>query len=339
MESVEVTERMAMEMELAQREVEMQAEQHRILFERQALESKAETERELRKVHVDQYDAMLLQIQELKVKNAYLEVTATGYNKTITQQASEMASMEDRIMLLKERIKENRDHLNRYRRANSVLDTPRTGHSTPYRTPGRVVSAVRTQDQPFAALLQASDMMIQQAGTPKRKRGHAKNAHSLSSMPTTPTRSQARPASGTYHTPEQTRKAVLKTPHTAPVVRSFRAEVAAPVPRIVRDLAGGRESDGTVSASDDSEAETEVSDRETNEAEVGESQATRMAKELLKTPTRGQAKTPERTGGMLQGRLFGQVKKGIVQRGEGENQAKKRKFDESVGLGIAGMRK
>lgn len=333
MQSAEAAERMAVEMEMAQREVEMQAEQHRLLLERQAVQSRFEEDRTYRKVHVDEYDAMLLRIQDLRSQNIELARSTAHQKRIIEQQAQEMASLDDRVLLLKERIKENRDHLNRYRRGTSVMETPRTDRGTPFRTPGRnSVSGAHAQDQPFAALLQASDMMAQEGA--KRKRGHQRNTHSLSALPETPRRTQVRAQQGAYYTPDQTRYGHVKAPHTAPVFRPEAGYAVNPIPapRLLQDLTRGHESDGTVSASEDSEAETDVPDHESN---LGESQASRMASQmLLNTPTKSTGKGT----GPAQGKLYGQVRKQGIQRDGMEPAAKRARVADPVGLGIGDIR-
>lgn len=298
-------------------------------------------------VQKDLYQRMCREIQELTEERKYLAEEAAQRDKMIMRQDGEIASLTDKVMLMRERIRENREHLNRHRRGYGtplVDSTPRSMYSNPLRDG---VSSLE-QPQPFAALLQASEMASQEARRPMAtKKGHVRNTHSLSSLPTTPNRAQKQQPM--YHTPYG-RQAPLKVPSTAPVPRTsamrtpdIYAQQALPVPK-----PQGPPSEGTVSAhEDDSEAETDIIEQDDYDA-IGESQASRAASQMLRSSQDQQAKRDSFKGsGMLdssgdnlkQTKLFGAVRKGGVERGGDEPPAKRaRTGGTPIGLGIAGVK-
>ena len=258
----------------------------------------------------------------------------------LAQQESEIASLNDRVALMRERIRESRDHLTRYRQPGGILDrTPRSEQSTPFRTPQRhhAVNPNSQEKQGFAALLHATDLVSQggvsASPTPKHRKGqgHSRPSHSLSSMPVTPQRGYTTKASRTvYYTPENPRQGHYNAPQTAPLARTL--DFSAAIARSHEDHV--HESDGTLSALDDSEAETEVPDKE---FDIDESQASTMASQMLRSPTskRDRDGAPK---GMVQGRLFGQIRKTGIERVDDSPGAKKAKTADKVGLGIANVK-
>lgn len=341
MESAEAAERMAVEMDMAQREVEVlqTVEQQRHVAEHQPT-PQPDADPNFRSVHVDLYSAMVQEMRELKSQNAYLDGTTAHQKRLILQQENEIASLNDRVVLMRDRIRESRDHLTKYRRGGGMLDsTPRTNRSTPYQTPRRDRSAPNSQEQQgFAALLHATDLVSQgtMSATPKLRHrkgpvvGHSGAGYSSSSLPATPHRLPAKTLSSAYYTPHDARQSQIKVPQTEPVARRLNFHStpvsAAPLRREERE----HDSDGTVSASDDSEAETEVPDRELN---VGDSQASQLASQMLRSPTGKRHRETAAPRGMLQSKLFGQVQKAGIQREE-SREAKRARVN-SIGLGIA----
>ncbi|GAB7355069.1 hypothetical protein MBLNU459_g5659t1 [Dothideomycetes sp. NU459] len=339
-ESAETIERIQVEMDMAQREVDVLqcAEQQRVLVEPYPSPLQPVLDPSIRPVHVDLYNSMVHDIQDLKSHNLQLETTISKQKRMILQQESEIATLNDRIILLRERLQENRDHLNRYRRPNARVETtPGSERSTPYRGSGHRTgsAALSREPRPFAALLHASDLMSKESPgtprTPKRKRGPSA---SLSSLPVTPQTAQPRLSRNPYETPQTLRTAHFKIPQSAPVPKIPKF---APRPLPVTAAAGGHESDGTVSAVDDSEAETEVPDFDND---LQESQASLLASHMLRTPTRPRQELHAASQpGLMQGRLFGHVRKAGAQRDEGERQVKRARADDSAGLGIIGATK
>ena len=296
-------------------------------------------------VQKDLYQSMCREIQQLTEERNYLANEQAHKDKTIMRQDTEIASLTDRVELMRERIRENREHVNRYRRNNNATNFESTPRSM-YNDPLRSGVSSQEQPQPFAALLQASEMASQEAHRPlSTKRGHTRNTHSTSSLPATPNRMHQPPP--VYQTP-QGRQSQLKVPSTAPQPRTSAmrtpdvySQPALPVPRTQ-----GPPSEGTVSEpdrhDDDSEAETDIIEQD----EISESQASRAASQMLRSSQEQQTKRdsfqgsgmlPSNHNNMKQNKLFGAVRKRNVERGD-ERPAKRARVGEAVGLGIAGMR-
>nr|POE78597.1 hypothetical protein CFP56_62848 [Quercus suber] len=302
-------------------------------------------------VQKDLYQQMCREIQLLLDNTHNLEKASLHQQRLISAQEGEIMSLTDKVTLLRDRIREDREQLNRYRRPQ-IESTPRSAYSTPNR------GTHQSQNQPFAALLQASEMASQNMGA---KKGHSRNAQSMSSLPNTPSRTQ-RHQPESYQTPRSGHRSHLSVPATAPqprtsALRTPNVYAQAMLPMSSR---GGHPraptSDGTVSASeaDDSEAETDIIDPEDS---VQESSASQVASRMLRTSQdqlqakrdsyKGSGMVPPASRGekaMKQSQLFGAVRKGNVDRDVGggggvEVSPKKRKRGgEAVGLGIAGVK-
>lgn len=340
MESSEAAERMAVEMDMAQRELDVLQTSDKQL-EQQSVAPQPEQDPSVRTVHVDLYNAMVHEIRELKSQNIYLDSANAHQKKLLLQQESEIASLNDRVLLMRDRIRESRDHLTKNRRPGGLMETtPRTEQSTPFQTPrrGRPTTQPNSQEQQgFAALLHATDLMSQGTAsatpTPRYRKvsGQSRGNATVPSLPATPQRIQAKPAHQLYYTPQHPRQQQRQAPNTAPPGR--KQPMFDPV-RIASE-AREQESDGTVSASDDSEAETEVPDQEDD---VEESHASQRASDLLRSPTAGRGKArPAEAKRMVQSKLFGSVKKAGIER-EDEVRGVKRPRVNSIGLGIDGVK-
>lgn len=328
-ESAEMLERVLVENNLDSRErdVLQATDQQHDTAEHQPAAAQSMADPTVREIHIDLYNAMMKEIQDLKTRNIRHESTIAHQKTIIVQQENEIASMNDRITLLRERLQENRDHLNRYRRPDH---TPKSERSTQYQVTPNRGAIHRPPQRPFAALLHATHLMNHDASpsaptTPKRKRDYAP------AMPVTPKTAQPALSRNIYETPQSSRTFHPRVPMSAPAPRMAPLTTRAPETALPqRD----NDSDGTVSAPDDSEAETEVPDEH-----VGESQASLLAGQLLLTPTRPAAQRSVRGNTSLtQSRLFGQVKKSIVQDDHDQRQTKKARTEDPVGLGIAGFR-
>ncbi|KAF2771276.1 hypothetical protein EJ03DRAFT_325720 [Teratosphaeria nubilosa] len=310
-------------------------------------------------VQKDLYTRICRDIQRLTHENHVLRSEHRQQERLIERQETEIASLTDKVTLMRERIRESRDASTKARGRVPYSDaTPRSAYSTPQRGHGR-----QEQSQPFAALLQASEMMAGQ-------KGHRRSAQSMSSLPNTPARSYLQQP---YHTPS-TRQAPVKVPSTAPMPRlsAMRTPGQRSVyaqPSLPFSHTRGPASEGTVSNSDgeqnaqddDSEAETDIIEAERVDDKVLESQASRAASQMLRTSQEQEAKrnsfkgsgmlardppTRAPAGTMRQTKLFGQVRKPVVRAGEDppEPPAKRQRTDDvqsqprGVGLGIAGVR-
>jgi hypothetical protein len=371
------------ELQAAYRDAQMSAAHHRLQYQMLAQESAAAIERmavEARMVQYENeviheqaraapmlpspiedgtipvqknlYQRMCRDIQQLSETNNFLEAEHRMQEKLIFRQDNEIAGLTDKVLMLRDRIREHRDHQNRVRGASfggylesasqSVIGTPRR-------------MTAREQAQPFAALLQASAMAREEVGASKpaanrllNKKGHSRNTQSLSSLPATPNRARKQPP--LFQTP-QVNPNFRAMPSTAPVPRmsnlrgtpEFYSQQKPSLKRMQDDLG----SDGTVSASDneaddqDSEAETEI--LEPNE--IDESRASFSAAQMLRAnpgptsqPAEHNFRPAPAKGGLRQGKLFGAVKKSNTGRaGEDEPPAKKPRTVQGIGLGIEGV--
>lgn len=301
-------------------------------------------------IEKETYNRMCRDIQLLGEANHGLDAECRRQRQIIEHQETEIASLGDKVTLMRERIRESREHMHKLRRANvpTQMDaTPRSAYSTPQR------GSMRPHQQPqrFEALLQASEMASQESAraVPSGRKGHQRNIHSMSSLPSTPQRMPP-PA---YHTPHG-RQPPARMPATAPMPRTagvlrtpdVYSQHALPVPH-----SEGPQSDGTVSASeneDDSEAETDIIEPEND---VGESFASRAATQMLRTGQQQAKRDSLKGSGMLQvnperqlkqTKLFGAVRKANVDRDDEPPAKRSRTTDTQepapVGLGIAGVR-
>ncbi|KAK5697972.1 hypothetical protein LTR97_006932 [Elasticomyces elasticus] len=304
-------------------------------------------------VNRDLYLRMGNEIRELRDANQAWRDANTGLERVVGRQESEIASLGDKVTLMRERIRENREHLNRVRSGNVSTSSRSSLYGTPQRSQG------------LEALLQASEMTgLQPQSQHKRKGGHTRNTHSLSSLPATPQRKPIGPPPMAFMTPSN-RRTVAKVPATAPMPRTSAmrtptnvySQPVLPVPQ--RERAG---SDGTVSASDsddevvgeggmggelggegeDSEAETDIlghGDATDDAVDIGESLASRAASQMLRASQQDGSgmKTSFGSSGeaLRQTKLFGAITKGGVLRGEDGMAGKRKRSEEDVGSGVA----
>jgi hypothetical protein len=321
-------------------------------------------------VQKDLYHHMLRDIQLLGEAHSALEEEYEAQERIIKRQEHEIASLTDKVTLMRElvqgRTRDARDAPQAARRHNRVGSTPVSAFSTPHRNH----LSGRESAQPFAALLQASEMASQDAArssSARGRKGHARNAQSLSQLPTTP--QSFRKFADAYHTP-QGRQQASRVPATMPVPRQPALRTPDVYSRTALPMASATGtsralSEGTVSASEnndndeiDSEADTDII--EPDEL-VADSQASRAASQMLRSSQEQQAKRESFQGsGMLpppttatknsavnrdrfkQTKLFGAVRKSNVERSEGSRPAKRPRTDKetsaAVGLGIVGIK-
>jgi hypothetical protein len=276
-ETTEAMERIQVEMDMAQRETDLLKTNNPV--EPRIVRADQEPDPSIRRVHADIWDAMVQETQSLKSQNAQLDQLVSQHKRMIVQQESEIATLNDRITLYRERLRENRSHLNRYRRAAGYPESPYK--SSPYTNRER-------NQPPFAALLHASDLMSgrnpttpQTPQTPTRRR----RAASITPMP--------------YQTPQTLHSArYLQVPQTAPPLRNPQLQ-----PSNFERLASTKYQTTMleqVLVAEESEAETDVPDEDSGSI-PGAPQ----------TPTRTQNKSTFRksSSGAVQQRLFGQVRK------------------------------
>jgi len=361
MESQESASRMAVELAMAQREVDVlqQAEEKR----RSNVESPVQSFQEspVSQSNVLMINELNRQIQLLQNENDELR-DAYDQQKRITEhREGEIASLLEENDRLKSRIRKNRDHIAPflpYLEQMSEQGSPRSVMGTPYqatprhraqRGPPALVSEGSRGQQPFEALLLADKMLSQETATapstptrsqaPKSRFGHSRGTHSMSSLPQTPNRSRA----------NQNHNLVPRTP---PTFSAINVPQSAPPAHFQSKAAHIRResSNSTITAS--SVDEEALTDREDND-EVPESQASQMATSMLrrakKQKTQMSAPSSQSSGGLIQSKLYGQVKKSNLSRpAEFEKRrlqssehhgspTKRGRLDEAVGLGIGGL--
>ncbi|KAI5201597.1 hypothetical protein E4T39_05114 [Aureobasidium subglaciale] len=209
-ESTEAMERIQVEMDMAERETDFLNTNEPV--ESRTIHARQESDPNIRHVHVDVWNLMVKEKESLRSQNAQLEQLVSQHKRMVVQQESEIATLNDRVSLYRERLRENRSHLNRYRLAAGFLDSPhksQSAQSTPW--------AGRDRDQPpFAALLHASDLLSGRNSasprTPRRRR-----ATSITPMP--------------YETPQTLQSARhVQIPQTAPSLRGPQFKPSTPQP-------------------------------------------------------------------------------------------------------------
>ncbi|KAL8854436.1 MAG: hypothetical protein Q9221_000706 [Calogaya cf. arnoldii] len=285
--------------------------QHNLLsIETSEAASKAEVEREMtrREVQVLQASPRLLsprspqntaqrhlelalkKCRELQEKNEVVEQRLSAARKLIRDLSERNESLTFDNQLLRQRIRENRDHLDAMRSSGaiSVNGTPITGMGTPayHHTPKTPATArSRHTNQPpgsggtFDVLLLADTVLKNNEinsvpSTPTRTKArktnqahHVRGAHSLSSLPSTPNRSQPITADGPLLTPTSQQNMHPRAAYSSPGKRSNHHSQQSPQ----RD-----DRDSTISASEDEgvgEGYTE---------HVTASQASQRATEMLR---------------------------------------------------------
>ena len=351
-ESSEAANRMAVELDMAQREVE-------VLQENEARRQEATnmmTTPNWQNLNSSPYDAsyvndLLLRIQNLEMENSQNQAALKRAKKIVSRQDGEISTLMEQNDQFRNRIRENREHINRMRRTTGlgILEsTPRSDDvTTPYQqTPMRHNPQTPTSNRQvgasnFESLLLADKMLTEasQSQPSKPRSGHTRNAHSVPSVPSTPVRARAITAASAanFRTPQAPPKAAatISAPHTAPVARYK------PIERHHRQKRAHSES--TISESDEDRTHEDVSDND----EVPESQASRSATDLLR---RSMTSSQHSIGGKphsFQSKLYGQVKKPMMEK-QGVGEKRKISGDEiavaispskkgrtgSIGLGI-----
>ena len=307
-------------------------------------------------------DHALKHCRELQASHDVLERRLQQAKKWILQLDGRNEELMEDNQLLRQRIKQNRDHFDALRSSGaiSVSGTPLTDFNTPLhkhtpRTPksARTVASIKhpvgSQD-PFDALLFAGQVLNGETNsvpsTPSRIKSkkqnttHFRGAHSLSSLPATPNRSRPITADGVLYTPVSRLVAEPRTSFSAPSTQLAYNE---------ENYRGDR--DSTISASDNEE-ETYT------DYDVPASQASQRAASMLRrASTQKSDATAQRDvdnqKATKQGKIYGQLKKRdsymnetLKKRGsdalaydEIVRSNKKSKlgegFSEKVGLGIA----
>lgn len=252
--------------------------------------------------------------RELQSENAVLAKRLRTSKRMITRLDGENADLKDKIRLLRQRIKANRDHFNEMQQSGavSINDTPMTDLGTPLpkgtpRTPAtsRTIREPGSEPMgpqtPFDTLLFAGQLLNGEAtsvpGTPsptkprKTHPQHTRGAHSLSSLPATPSYLRPSTQNGipSMERSDQEGRASFSTPGTQRVQNA--------------DLPDRNDRDSTISIS-------EHEDEAYIEDDIPGSQASQEATVMLRRSLGAQtsAQTPN-SGRLIQGKIVGKVRK------------------------------
>lgn len=356
MESQESASRMAVELAMAQREIDVlqQAEEKR-------RSNIAPPEHIYQESPTNAANAILIsemnrQIQMLQSENEELRDLFDQQKRLTEHREGELASAMEENDRLKTRIRKNRDHIAPYLPyLEQMNESPRSTFGTPHATPRRKIQRVappishqnsRGQNN-FEALLLADKMLSQETATapstptrshaPRSRFGHSRGTHSMSSLPQTPNRRSIHLQSN--------------APRTPPTFATVNIPQSAPAAHYQQKAAHGRResSNSTITASSVDEEEA-FTDREGDE--VPESQASQMATSMLRRapPPKQMSAPSSQSANLVQSKIFGQVKKGhgLTRSGEFEKRrlpsadhhgspTKRGRIDHSVGLGIGGL--
>jgi hypothetical protein len=315
LDSEKASERMAVELEMTQREVEVLQE--------------AEERRRADYMGPVQATANAVVISDLNRHCQLLQSENEEFRDVLGRAARDIEDRDGQIMSLREenqrlrhRIKQNREHMNGL--LDSVSDgSPRSIMATPHRTPHQhttprhLTSARTTQMMPssqgrepgaFEALLLADKVLNSQEtatapSTPrtqplKHKLGHTRNTHSLSSLPSTPSRR-----------PLHTSTALRTPPHLTSIMEP--PPVSQPLPPHFALTAGTTRrrasSDSTITASSIDEREDQMSG--SDDDAIPESQASQAATSMLRrTPNSSQ----QSKGRLTQSKILGKVTKPVA---------------------------
>ncbi|KAF2998134.1 hypothetical protein E8E13_001265 [Curvularia kusanoi] len=347
-ESQEAASRMAVELAMAQRELDVlqQAEAKH----RQAVAtpepSYAETANAANAIIMSD---MNRQNQMLQVENAQLRELLEQQKRLTEHREGELAGLIEENDLLKSRIRKNRDHMAPLLEQMHDQDSPRSNLGTPHRpTPRRLHRTPLSNEHVrgpnnFEALLLADKMLSQETvtapTTPRtathasRSRGHHRGAQSMSSLPNTPNR-RSHPYARPPRTPPSYMPAAV--PQTAPPAHQQQK------PAYERR----QSSNSTITATSIDEEEA-FTDREDDH--INESQASQMASNMLRNAPPPKAMHAPPPANLIQSKLFGHVKKGnssarpkdFEKRRPGSTAHQPSphgRVDRGVGLGIGGLR-
>ena len=275
-ETAEAAQRAAIEHEMTRREKEVLQADSTLLRNRSApyLESsspRGQTQRYL--------ELALKRGRQLEAENVALQRKLKQAKRLIKRYDGKNLQLLEDSQLLRQRIKQNRDHLNAMRASEALTfgNTPRPNdRGPPQRPKPAYVEGARSGGQtPFDALLFAGQVLSGEANsvpsTPTHSRpakllhGHTRGTHSLSSLPLTPERS--RPL---------TADAILSTPTNQTISTSYGSFSAPATQNVARETEDRRreDRDSTISASDPEEAYTDD--------DVTPSQASQAATSMLR---------------------------------------------------------
>jgi hypothetical protein len=351
MESQESAKRVAVELDMAQREIDVlqQAEEKRrntMVVPEQSYQDSANAANAIMMSEMNRHN------QSLQGENEQLRDMLDQQKRVTEHREGEIASLVEENDRLKTRIRKNRDHIAplleqiEHSSPRSVFGTPHQGtpRNRVSRGPTSQSSDARGQSN-FEALLLADKMLSQETATapstpisrahmPRSRFGHQRGAQSMSSLPQTPNRRIAQPTAEGLRTPPAYIPATI--PQSAP-----------PAHYAQKPNHGRRQSSNSTITASSIDEEEAFTDHE--EDEVQESQASQMATSLLRRAPSSKMSAPPPN--LVQSKIFGQVKKGhgLTRSGELDKKrlqssehhvspAKRGRVDHGVGLGIGGLR-
>ena len=321
LESSEASNRMAVELEMAQREVEILQERGQVhpALTRDIGYAEQSTDNNYFGAHM--VKELEEQYKSLRIENEELKSALQQTSNLAEQRESKLVAMKEDSERLRERIRKNREHMNCLF-GNIYDQSPKstlgTAPSTPIRQRNLNMSKLAMsepqprKEQPFAALLLADKVLSQEMHNISAVRNRTSNHHSysrhhrgsqsLSSLPSTPSRSRNTnmTTSNPVYTPGF--QPINKVPQTAPPVHCYKRN------RTRRDS-----TDSTISASS-----VENEERYVRKDEVQESQASRAATSMLRKSRTQLRKTGEsasfstRNSGAVQAKLSGLVNKASI---------------------------
>ena len=265
-------------------------------------------------------DLALKHCRELQNENALLERRLRQAKKLIIRLDGKNSELTEDTQRLRQRIRQNRIHLNDMRAsgAMSINGTPITDFSTPIhrgipRTPHTARSNLGAKthvggQDPFDALLIAGQVLNGETNSvptsPTHNRlkksysSHIRGAHSLSSLPATPSRSRPITADGTLFTPINRLAAEHHTSFSAPSTQLNYS---------LKDRRDDR--DSTISASDNDEEQAYT------DLDIPASQASQRATSMLRRTSSQNFHNAKKAGAvpssksLKQAKIYGQVKK------------------------------
>lgn len=339
-ESDESAQRAEIEHQMTRREVEVLQAAHA-----RQKSNLAASQRSVQSASPEQIDILTRQLRRLQTEKESVQEKLDRLKGMFEEEQDRVESLVEENARLKKRIRDNREHFNNRMRMQSPFQfSPRTEYMTPQRRPhSQFSTSAKSHVDAFAALLAADQVLSGEAAsvpsTPTRtqpsklRHGHVRGVQSMSSLPTTPSRSRP-----------DTSDSIPFTPHNrAPI--DPRLAYSAPAPQVVKESVerDRRDRDSTISVS-------EGEDEAVTDEDVPPSQASSLATNMLRrNPGSQEEHTPssqtEKSSSLLQTKLFGQVKKAgvepsatakkrTVSSGEDEITTKKARIREGVGLGI-----
>ncbi|MCJ1320594.1 hypothetical protein MMC15_005934 [Xylographa vitiligo] len=306
-EIAEVAQRAAVEHEIMRRELEVLQTSSPMLQSRNAFTANTPTQSQMQSA----FEAATKRNRFLETENALLQRRMKQAKRVIKHLDAKNVRVEEANELLKQRIRQNREHIDAMRLSGmiSLDNNPRAAYDVParqIRSTNTNSTARNGSQDPFHTLLFAGQVLSGETtsvpSTPTHTRptktlhGHTRGTHSLSSLPITPVRSRPMTADDALSTPLNQ---IVPTPHM---------NFSAPNTHFVSRADASRRSDrdSTISASDQDEAYTD-DDVPASQASLA---ATNM---LLRKPGPSSDKVSRQSvaedRGTIQSKIIGKISK------------------------------